>query len=106
MRMGRRGITDDVVADDKSGTRPAPFSASLTGHAREIHDVELEQDFLAKVAPAFLVGGTAEAIMGWLNGNVDTTLERLIDDLTTLWLITGNGAADHASQRFEQRKDR
>lgn len=72
----------------------------LVAHAREIHDVELEQDTLARVAPAFLVGGTAEAILGWLNGNVDTTLEQLIDDLTTLWLITGDGAADHARRRL------
>jgi AcrR family transcriptional regulator len=73
----------------------------LVAHAREIHDVELERDTLAQVAPAFLVGGTAEAILSWLNGNVDTTLEQLIDDLTTLWLITGNGAADHARQRLQ-----
>ncbi|MDF2826191.1 MAG: transcriptional regulator, partial [Mycobacterium sp.] len=61
----------------------------LVAHAREIHDVELETDTLARVAPAFLVGGTAEAILGWLNGNVDVSLDELIDDLTTLWLITG-----------------
>lgn len=74
----------------------------LVEHAREIHDVELEQDTLARVAPAFLVGGTADAVMGWLNGNVKTTLEQLIADLTTLWLITGDGAADHARRRFHR----
>jgi AcrR family transcriptional regulator len=72
----------------------------LVVHAREIHDVELENDTLARVAPAFLVGGTAEAILGWLNGNVDTSLEQLIDDLTTLWIITGDGAADYARRRL------
>lgn len=50
------------------------------------------------------VGGTAEAILGWLNGNVETTLEKLIDDLTTLWIITGDGAADHARQRLPATK--
>ena len=62
---------------------------------------KLEADTLARVAPAFLVGGTAEAILGWLNGSIDTTLEQLIDDLTTLWLITGDGAAEHARQRLQ-----
>jgi AcrR family transcriptional regulator len=78
------------------------LSYVLIGHAREIHDVELERDTLARVAPAFLVGGTAEAILGWLNGNVDITLEQLIDDLTTLWIITGDGAADHARRRLDR----
>ena len=73
----------------------------LITHAREIHDVKLEHDTLARVAPAFLVGGTAEAILGWLNGSIDATLEQLIDDLTTLWLITGDGAAEHARQRLQ-----
>lgn len=76
----------------------------LVTHAREIHDVELEQDTLARVAPAFLVGGTAEAILGWLNGTIHTTLEELIDDLTTLWLITGDGAAEHARRRLPARE--
>lgn len=76
----------------------------LVQHAREVHDVKLERDSLARVTPAFLVGGTAEAIMTWLNGSVDITLEQLIDDLTTLWLITGNGAADHALRRLPEAK--
>jgi AcrR family transcriptional regulator len=75
----------------------------LVTHAREIHDVELERDTLALVTPAFLVGGTAEAILSWLNGKIGTTLEQLIDDLTTLWIITGDGAADHARQRLDSR---
>ncbi|KJF23362.1 UNVERIFIED_ORG: TetR family transcriptional regulator [Nocardia globerula] len=76
----------------------------LVQHAREVHDVKLERDSLARVTPAFLVGGTAEAIMSWLNGTVDITLEQLIDDLSTLWLITGNGAADHARRRLPEEK--
>ena len=76
----------------------------LVQHAREIHDVKLERDSLARVTPAFLVGGTAEAIMSWLNGTVDITLEQLIDDLSALWLITGNGAADHARRRLPEKK--
>lgn len=73
----------------------------LVQHARTIHGVELEVDSLARVAPPFVVGGTAEAILAWANGTLAVPLDTLIDDLTTLWLITGNGAAEHARQRID-----
>ncbi|MES9537339.1 MULTISPECIES: TetR/AcrR family transcriptional regulator [unclassified Actinomadura] len=71
----------------------------LMDHARAIHGVELAADSLARTAPPFVVGGTAETILAWVNGTVAVPLDILIDDLTTLWLITGNGAADHARHR-------
>lgn len=73
----------------------------LVEHARTIHDVELEADSLASVAPAFLIGGTGEAVLAWLRSPERTSIERLVDDITTLWLITGNGAADAARTRLE-----
>ncbi|GGU90620.1 transcriptional regulator [Actinomadura cremea] len=71
----------------------------LVDHARTIHGVELAVDSLARVAPPFVVGGTAETILAWVNGTLDVPLDTLVDDLTTLWLITGNGAAQHARDR-------
>lgn len=85
-------------------------AAALTGltqvlveHARTIHDVELEADSLASVTPAFLVGGTGEAILAWLRSDRRGGVERLVDDLTTLWLLTGNGAADAARARMARK---
>ncbi|WP_207947004.1 TetR/AcrR family transcriptional regulator [Actinomadura sp. 7K507] len=71
----------------------------LLDHARTIHGVELAVDSLARVAPPFVVGGTAETILAWVNGILEVPLDTLINDLTTLWLITGNGAAQHARHR-------
>ncbi|WP_141578360.1 TetR/AcrR family transcriptional regulator [Actinomadura sp. WMMA1423] len=71
----------------------------LMDHARAIHGVELTTDTLARTAPPFVVGGTAETILAWVNGTVAVPLDALIDDLATLWLITGNGAAAHARHR-------
>lgn len=71
----------------------------LVGHARTVHDVELEQDPLAQVAPAFIVGGTADAILAFVNGTAEVSVEDLISSLSTLWLITGNGAAEIARSR-------
>lgn len=71
----------------------------LLVHARLIHGVELESDPLAQVAPAFVMGGTAEAILAFVNGSAAVTVDELINELTTLWLVTGNGAADVARRR-------
>ncbi len=71
----------------------------LIHHGRIVHGVELETDPLAKVAPAFIVGGTAEAILSFASGDVDLTVDELVAQLATLWLITGNGAAEIARAR-------
>lgn len=74
----------------------------LVAHARTVHDVELEADPLAQVAPAFIVGGTADAILAFVDGRTDIAQHDLVDSLTTLWLITGNGAADVARDRSRE----
>lgn len=71
----------------------------LIDHGRMVHGVELETDPLAKVAPAFIVGGTADAILCYVNGDVELSLDDFIAQLATLWLITGNGAAQIARAR-------
>lgn len=71
----------------------------LVAQARLIHGVELESDPLAQVAPAFVVGGTAEAILAFVNGTATVTVDELVDELTTLWLIVGDGAATVARAR-------
>lgn len=77
---------------------------SLTGvlieHARTVHGVELERDPLALIAPAFVVGGTADAILAFVDGTAHITVDELITQLTTLWLITGDGAAAVARARL------
>jgi AcrR family transcriptional regulator len=72
----------------------------LIGHARIVHGVELEKDPLAEIAPAFVVGGTADAILAFIEGRARVSIEQLVDGLVTLWLITGNGAADVARARI------
>lgn len=73
----------------------------LVGHARTVHDVELEKDPLALVAPAFIIGGTADAILAFVNGATDVSVGDLVASLATLWLVTGNGAAEIARARLD-----
>lgn len=71
----------------------------LIDHGRRVHGVELETDPLAMVAPAFIVGGTAEAILAFVDGATGLSLDEFVAQLATLWLITGNGAAQIARAR-------
>jgi hypothetical protein len=71
----------------------------LVEHARTVHDVELASDPLAQVAPAFIIGGTADAILAFVEGRASVTKEELIESIATLWLVTGNGAAQVAQAR-------
>ncbi|MGE2729817.1 TetR/AcrR family transcriptional regulator [Mycolicibacterium vaccae] len=77
------------------------LTAVLVANARTVHGVELEQDPLAEVAPAFVIGGTADAILAYVDGRAKVGVDELVDSLTTLWLITGNGAADVARARMQ-----
>lgn len=72
----------------------------LVDHGRTVHDVALEADPLAQVAPAFIVGGTADAILSFVSGDIALSVDDLIAQLATLWLITGNGAAQVARMRM------
>lgn len=76
------------------------LTAVLVANARTVHGVELETDPLAKVAPAFVIGGTADAILAYVDGRAKVTVDELVESLTTLWLLTGNGAADVARARL------
>lgn len=61
--------------------------------------MELEKDPLAEIAPAFIVGGTADAILAFVDGPARVSVDELVDSLATLWLIAGNGAAAVARAR-------
>jgi AcrR family transcriptional regulator len=94
------GVAASPELHDHRTTAMHRLTGVLIDHGRNVHGVELEGDPLAKVAPAFIVGGTAEAILAFVNGAVDLSLDDFIAQLATLWLITGNGAAHTARARM------
>lgn len=56
-------------------------------------------DPLVEVTAGLLVGGMANVLVTWLDGELDLTRERLIEDLTDLFVTTGDGAAALARRR-------
>ncbi|WKG02378.1 TetR/AcrR family transcriptional regulator [Mycolicibacterium sp. HK-90] len=96
------GVAASPELDAHRATVMHRLTDVLIDHGRTVHGVELEKDPLAKVAPAFIVGGTADAILGYVNGGIDLSIDDFIAQLATLWLVTGNGAAQVARGRMPQ----
>jgi AcrR family transcriptional regulator len=98
-----RILLGGVSASPESHAHRATVMSGLTevliDNGRSVHGVELESDPLARVAPAFIVGGTADAVLAFVDGRVDLPVDEFIAQLATLWLITGNGAAHVARAR-------
>lgn len=91
------------IATSQDAQRRAAISGLTTvlvEHARKIHDVALESDSLASTGPAFVIGGTAQTILSWVNGDLLLSREQLIDDITALWLALGESASGIARSRF------
>lgn len=76
--------------------------AEVTRHARDIHRAHDVNDSIIETSAIFLVGGTGQVILSWLDGHPKVSRERLIDDLTSLWLITGDGAAAYSRNRISE----
>ncbi|MGK8486036.1 hypothetical protein [Nocardia asiatica] len=94
------GVPTTPMAHEKRTAVIAGLTAALIAHARTTHDVALEQDSLAATAPAFVIGGTAQAILSWAGGHLPITRERLVDDITALWMALERSATELARTRL------
>jgi len=56
-------------------------------------------DVVGRVAAAVLVGGLSELLVGWLDGTIRVSRQRLVDDATELFLALGEAAARIATRR-------
>lgn len=95
------GVPSSPALHEHRGAVIRGLTKVLVAQARTVHGVELETDPLAQIAPAFLVGGTADAILAYLDGRAKVSRNQLVDSLTTLWMLTGDGAAEVARSRRE-----
>jgi AcrR family transcriptional regulator len=80
------------------------IAAQVVAVAREIHHAPKVTDPIIQTTAALLIGGTGQAILSWLDGEIPGSRNVLIDNLTTLWLITGDGVAAHARNRTTTRR--
>jgi AcrR family transcriptional regulator len=75
------------------------FSDLLAAQARDFYRSPAESDAIVDLTASVLVGGMAELLIRWLDGSLDMTREQLIDDLTELFVATGESAAAIARSR-------
>jgi AcrR family transcriptional regulator len=69
------------------------IEAMVVARAGFVHGKTAATEPLAVVTASLLVGGTGQVILSWLNGNIAVSRDGLIEHLSQLWLITGEGAA-------------
>ncbi len=79
-----------------------------TGHAlvglveqagAERHGRPRRGERIGRITAAILVGGTSELVVAWLDGRIDVSRQRLVDDATELFLTLGDTAARIATGR-------
>jgi AcrR family transcriptional regulator len=65
----------------------------------ERHGLPAPGEQIGRIAAAILVGGASELVLAWLDGRIDVTRERLVDDASALFLALGEAAAAVAVAR-------
>lgn len=70
-----------------------------SGRASQLDRRPVLDDPVVKVAASMIVGAMSELVITWLEGRVDMTLDRLIDDASILFVALGDAAAGIAESR-------
>jgi AcrR family transcriptional regulator len=98
-------LGDDFMARRRVDTMHAVGQLIATT-ARQFYGRSEDEDPIAELAGAFLVGGLVETIIAWLDGRLQVERAQLVDDLTELWVAMGEGALAIADQRASGQRNR
>jgi AcrR family transcriptional regulator len=83
-------------AHRKMVIRQMAHEISVFGHA--YHGAEKPEP-IAQAGAALLIGGSIEALLSWLDGDVQMSLEEFIDDIAGFWVAVGTAAVQMATRR-------
>lgn len=86
-----------AIAHRRAAVRAFAQALSAYGHIH--HQANGATDPIAPLAASLMIGGSIDAVLGWLDGHIPMTREQFIDDLAAMWVITGDGAAARAKSR-------
>jgi hypothetical protein len=64
---------------------------------------DMASDRVGLVASHLLVGGLTELVITWLDGNLDVSLDQLVEDASALTVAVGLGAVGVAQARAAKR---
>ncbi|RLU02551.1 MAG: TetR/AcrR family transcriptional regulator [Ketobacter sp.] len=79
------------------------FAQTLSMFSIEYHQAD-EPHVIAKVGSALLIGGTIEIVISWLDGQLEISLDELVEDVASFWVAIGNSAIDLTKRRLEKKK--
>jgi AcrR family transcriptional regulator len=85
-------------AHRKAVIRRLAHELSNFGH---VYHGSAEPQPIARAAAALLIGGTIEALLGWLDNDIDLPLDAFVDDIATFWVTVGTAAVTTATRRHK-----
>lgn len=80
------------------------FAQTLAVFSIEYHQPD-EPHVIAKVGSALLIGGTIEIIVSWLDGQLEVSLDELVEDVANFWVAVGNSAIELTKRRLEKKSE-
>jgi len=81
------------------------FAQTLSAFSIEYHQAD-EPHVIARVGSALLIGGTIEIIVSWLDGQLEVSLDELVEDVASFWVAVGNSAIDLTKARLEKKAEK
>ena len=78
------------------------LAQTLSAFSIEYHQAD-EPHVIAKVGSAMLIGGTIEIVVSWLDGNLEVSLDELVEDVAHFWVAVGDSAINLTQRRLDER---
>lgn len=91
--------TSRAQSHRKAVIRQLAHELSAFGHA--FHGAPAPQP-IAQAGAALLIGGSIEALLSWLDGDIGMPLDEFIDDIAGFWVAVGSAAVTTATLRLEK----
>lgn len=86
-------VADNPVAKANRRRIIHNLATAVSSYGHIYYEAGEQTDPIASLVSSMLVGGTIEAILNWLDGGIAMSREQFIDDIATMWNISGDSAA-------------
>lgn len=70
----------------------------VDGAARDVRLIHRADDPMIDLMASLLVNGTMLTMVDWLDGRIEMSRRRFVDQLSALWLITSDGAISYLTR--------
>lgn len=66
----------------------------VAARGRTLHRARDNDDPIVHLSATYIVGGTGQALLAWVDGESPLTREQFVENLAGLWLVTGEGMTE------------